>query len=69
MLPVVNKFVERAEAALKGELEETKKRLQELKKQINALKAVDGAKDGGKKKDRLLLKTPKVRAGRLPCTP
>jgi hypothetical protein len=45
------------------QLEETKKRLQDLKKQIGALKSAGGAagKDA-KKKERLLLKTPKVRS-------
>ncbi|KAI0053810.1 histidyl-tRNA synthetase [Auriscalpium vulgare] len=40
-------------------LEDTRKRLAELKKSLAALKNASGGKDGGKKKERLLLKTPK----------
>jgi hypothetical protein len=55
----------RKEGAQPEKLEETKKHLQELKKAIGALTQSDsGAKDAGKK-ERLLLKTPKVRAGHL----
>lgn len=52
----------RKEGADPSQLEDVKKRIQELKKEIGALKAADGATGGaaGKKKERLLLKTPKV---------
>ncbi|KAI0037949.1 class II aaRS and biotin synthetase [Auriscalpium vulgare] len=46
-------------------LEDTRKRLAELKKSLAALKNASGGKNGGKKKERLLLKTPKVRHARL----
>ena len=43
-------------------LEEAKKKLAELKKNLNLMKnAASGGRDAGKKKERLLLKTAKVR--------
>ena len=47
-------------------LEEAKKKLSELKKTLNLSKNASGdGKDAGKKKERLLLKTAKVRRFRL----
>ena len=52
----------RLENAEPAALEETRKKLGELKKSLALLKnAAGGSKDAGKKKERLLLKTPKVR--------
>jgi len=42
-------------------LEDAKKKLGELKKTFAALKIAAGGKDAGKKRERLLLKTAKVR--------
>lgn len=42
-------------------VEEAKKKLGELKKSLAMLKGASGSKDTGKKKERLLLKTAKVR--------
>jgi histidyl-tRNA synthetase len=42
-------------------LDEAKKKLGELKKTFAALKIAAGGKDAGKKRERLLLKTAKVR--------
>ena len=41
-------------------VEEAKKKLGDLKKSLALLQGADGSKDGSKKKERLLLKTPKV---------
>lgn len=43
-------------------VEEAKKKLGELKKSLALLKGAGGSKDTGKKKERLLLKTAKVRS-------
>ena len=51
----------RKEGADQAQLDDVKKRIQELKKEIGALKGANGGA-AGKKKERLLLKTPKVRA-------
>lgn len=52
----------KAEASDAAALEAEKKKLSELKKNLNLLKnAANGGKDAGKKKERLLLKTAKVR--------
>ena len=50
----------RKEGADQAQLDDVKKRIQELKKEIGALKGAAGGA-AGKKKERLLLKTPKVR--------
>jgi hypothetical protein len=42
-------------------VDEAKKKLGELKKSLALLKGAGGGKDTGKRKERLLLKTPKVR--------
>jgi histidyl-tRNA synthetase len=42
-------------------VDEAKKKLAELKKYLHSLSGTAGAKDAGKKKERLLLKTAKVR--------
>lgn len=47
--------------APKTELDEAKKKLGELKKSLALLKSAEGGGDGAKKKERLLLKTGKVR--------
>lgn len=47
-----------ADAAI---IEEHRQKLAELKKTLGQLKHAAGAKDAGKKRDRLLLKTAKVR--------
>ena len=52
----------KAEASDAAALEAEKKKLSELKKNLNLLKnTANGGKDAGKKKERLLLKTAKVR--------
>ena len=52
----------KAEASDVAALEAEKKKLSELKKNLNLLKnTANGGKDAGKKKERLLLKTAKVR--------
>ena len=51
----------RAQKADAATLDEAKKRLADLKKQLGQSKAAAGVKDGGKKRERLLLKTAKVR--------
>ena len=51
----------RKDSAAPEELEAVRKRLAELKEAIRSAKAADGPKDDGKKKERLLLKTAKVR--------
>ncbi|KAI4517014.1 histidyl-tRNA synthetase [Schizophyllum commune Loenen D] len=49
----------RAQKADAATLDEAKKRLADLKKQLGQSKAAAGVKDGGKKRERLLLKTAK----------
>ena len=51
----------RAQKADAATLDEAKKRLADLKKQLGQSKAAAGVKGGGKKRERLLLKTAKVR--------
>lgn len=54
-----------ADAAI---VEEHKRKLGELKRALGVLHSAGGSKDAGKKKERLLLKTPKVRPLPMQCT-
>jgi histidyl-tRNA synthetase len=53
----------RQQAAEPAAVDEAKKRLGELKKSLALLQNAGGGKEGGKKKERMLLKTAKVRPG------